>query len=277
SGNIPYSTVGLDWPAFGFEKNDRWQFSTDLAWVKGRSTVKVGFEYRHHKYPHKGWAVGGAAGNFNYNRLETAGYDAAGNNLSQTGAPLASLPPWYEGCRGPWVNVEFKVNPKLTVNAGLRLDYQTARTEQNDEYSTFDPNTPNPGAGNIPGAVIFAGSGPGRAGTRTFEEPKWDAWGPRVGFSYRAGDKTVVRGGYGMYYAGVAFGQFTGEPNIGFSSNPFAPNLTNGLYPAFLLDDGFPTSIITQPPFIDPTIANDASVIAVAPDGETLPRFQNWS
>jgi hypothetical protein len=86
-----------------------------------------------------------------------------------------------------------------------------------------------------------------------------------------------VRGGYGIYYAGVAFSQFTGEPNIGFSSNPFAPNLTNGLYPAFLLDAGFPTSIIKQPPFIDPTIANGASVIAVAPHGETLPRFQNWS
>ena len=49
----------LDWPRFGFEKNDRWQFSTDLAWVTGRSTIKVGFEYRHHKYPHKGWDRGG--------------------------------------------------------------------------------------------------------------------------------------------------------------------------------------------------------------------------
>jgi hypothetical protein len=65
-----------------------------------------------------------------------------------------------------------KVNPTLTLTAGLRLDYQTARTEQNDEYSTFDPTTPNPGAGNLPGAVIFAGTGPGRAGTRTFEDPK---------------------------------------------------------------------------------------------------------
>src|SRR5207245_6740268 len=133
--------------------------------------------------PHKGWAQGGTAGNFDFNRLETGGYDAAGNNLSQTGDPFASFllgqvhassqyiyaqPTWYENYLAPWVNAEFKVNSKLTLTAGLRLDYQTARTEQDDAYSTFDPTTPHPGAGNIPGAVIFAGSGPVSAGTRTF-------------------------------------------------------------------------------------------------------------
>jgi hypothetical protein len=289
---IPYNTVGLSWPGFGFEKNDRWQFSTDLAWVRGRSTIKVGFEYRHHKFPHKGWNPGPAAGNFDFNRLETGGYDAAGNNLSQTGDPFASFllgqvhaanqliyaqPTWYEDYLSPWINAEFKVSPKLTLTAGLRLDHQTARTEQNDEYSTFDPNTPNPGAGNRPGAVIFAGSGPGRTGSRTFENPDWDAWGPRAGFAYRLNDKTSIRGGYGMYYAGVAFSQFIGDPNLGFASNAAAPNQTNGAFPAFLLDAGFPQQNIRFPPFIDPTIANGGNVTAVAPDGETLPRFQNWS
>jgi Carboxypeptidase regulatory-like domain len=292
AGNIPYNTLGLSWPAFGYEKNDRWQFSTDLAWVRGRSTVKVGFEYRAHKFPHKGWNPGPNAGNFDFNRLGTGGYDASGNNLSQTGDPFASFllgqvhganqliyaqPTWYESYLSPWVNVEYKVSPKLTVTAGLRLDYQSARTEQNDEYSTFDPNTPNPGAGNIPGAVIFAGSGAGRTGSRTFENPSWDAWGPRAGFSYRVNDNTTIRGGYGMYYAGVAFSQFTGDPNLGFSSNAAAPNQTNGLFPRFHLDAGFPQNVIRQPPFIDPTIANGGGVPAVSPDGLTLPRFQNWS
>jgi hypothetical protein len=129
----------------------------------------------------------------------------------------------------------------------MRLDYQTARTEANDSYSTFDPNTPNPGAGGRLGAVIFAGSGPGRTGSRTFETPKWDAWGPRLGFSYRINESTTVRGGYGMYYAGVAFSQFTGDPNLGFSSNPSAVNVNNGQSAAFLLDAGFPQNRITLP------------------------------
>ena len=293
TGNTPYNAVGLDWPSFGYEKNDRWQFSTDLAWIRGKSTIKAGFEYRHQKYPHKGWATGGAAGNFNFNRLETGGYDAAGNNLSQTGDPFASFllgqvhdanqniyaqPTWFENYLSPWVNAEFKISPKLTLTAGLRLDYQTARTEENDEYSTFDANTPNPGAGGRPGAVIFAGDGPGRTGRRTFENPSWDAWGPRAGFSYRASDKNMIRGGYGMYYAGVAFSQFAaGDPNRGFSSNPAAPNTTNGQFPAFLLDNGFPTQTIQQPPFISPTVDLGGNPIAVDPNGLTLPRFQNWS
>ena len=291
AGNIPYNTVGLSWPAFGYEKNDRWQFSTDLAWVRGKSTIKVGFEYRHHKYPQQGWNPGPEAGNFDFNGLETGGYDAAGNNLSQTGDPFASFllgqvhqstqsiiakPTWFEDYLSPWINAEVKVSPKLTVNAGLRLDYQTARTELNDAYSTFDPNTPNPGAGNLPGALIFAGSGPGRTGSRTFENPKVNAWGPRLGFAYRANDKTSIRGGYGMYYAGVAFSQFTGNPNQGFQYNPTAVNTTNGLYPAHNLDAGFPTALIIQPPFIDPTLQNGQGITAVEPT-LTLPRFQNWS
>jgi hypothetical protein len=75
----------------------------------------------------------------------------------------------------------------------------------------------------------------------------------------------------------VAFSQFTGDPNLGFASNPTAPNQTNGLFPAFNLDAGFPRQTIIFPPFIDPTIANGGGVPAVSPDGETLPRFQNWS
>jgi hypothetical protein len=158
----------------------------------------------------------GAAGNFDFNRLGPAATTPPAATSARRAIPtrpscsgrftafqsIYAQPTWYENYLSPWINGEFKINSKLTLTAGLRLDYQTARTEQNDEYSTFDPTTPNPGAGNIPGAVIFAGSGPGRAGTRTFEDPKWDAWGPRVGFSYRVGDKTVVRGGTGSTRGG---------------------------------------------------------------------------
>ena len=105
--------------------------------------------------------------------------------------------------------------------------------------STFSPTTPNPGAGGIPGAMIFAGDGPGRTGQRKFEDVPKDAWGPRLGFAYRIDDKQAVRGGYGIYYANVAFNQ-GGAPTQGFASAPFAPNNTNGIFPAHHLDAGFP-------------------------------------
>jgi hypothetical protein len=143
-----------------------------------------------------------------------------------------------------------------------------------NQYSTFDPNTPNPGAGNLPGALDFAGqNGHGR----TFEDPKHDAWGPRLGFAYRVGNKTAIRGGYGIYYSGISFDQFIGQPTIGFQGNPTAANLNNGFTPAFKFDNGFPTNLITYPPFLDPTFANNTSPIAVAKNGLTLPRYQNYS
>jgi len=266
-GNVPYSTVGQNWTNFGFLVNNRWQFSNDLTWVKGRHSIKTGIEFRNHDFPFRGWGQG-TGGQFNFNRLGTAGYDAQGNNLSATGDPFASFllgqvqdasqtipvqPTFREFYTAGWINDEFKVSDKLTLTLGLRLDYQSARTETTDQYSTFDPNTPNPGAGGIPGALIFAGEGPGRSGRRTFENPPVDAWGPRAGFAYRLGEKQTIRGGYGIYYSGVAFDQFVGQPTLGFQANLLAPNSSNGVQPAFYLDQGFPQDRVTQPPFIDPT------------------------
>ena len=166
-GNIPYASIGAGgWPRFGFQTNNRWQFSDDLSWVKGKHTVKVGFEYRQHQFPFAGWGTFAQGGEFAFNNLETGGYDSTGNNLGQTGDPFASFllgqvhfstqtipfhPMFNEAYMAPWINDQFKVTRKLTLTLGLRFDYQFARTESHDQYSTFDPSTPNPGAGDLPG------------------------------------------------------------------------------------------------------------------------------
>lgn len=290
SGVVPYSGLGLGVQK-GTQTVNRWQFLDDITWVKGRHTIKAGFEYRHHQMPYTG-LIAYRMGTYNFAQTETGGYDAQGNTLSSTGDPFASMmlgqvdnadfvipenTTWNEAYLSPWINDEFKVNSKLTLTLGLRFDYQTARTESHDRYSNFDPTAPNPGAGGYPGAMVFAGTGPGRTGSRTFEDPKKDAYGPRFGFAYRLTDKSVVRGGYGIYYGGVNYSQFASDADIGFSTNPTAPNLTNGLSPAFSWDNGFPQNVITYPPTIDPTIANGTQPVAVAKDDLTLPRYQNWS
>jgi len=92
AGNIPYNSIGQNaWPSFGYLVNNRWQFSNDLTWVKGRHSLKTGFEFRYHDFPFRGWAAGAAAGNFDFNRLGTAGFDASGNSLGPTGDPFASF------------------------------------------------------------------------------------------------------------------------------------------------------------------------------------------
>ena len=120
-------------------------------------------------------------GSYDFNRLETGGFDASGNNLSGTGDSFASMIlgqvhdsnfqiptniTFYQNYISPWVNDEIKVTSKLTVTLGLRFDYQTALREAHDRYSTFDPTVPNPGAGGHLGAMVFAGTGSGRTGKR---------------------------------------------------------------------------------------------------------------
>ncbi|MCC7157401.1 MAG: TonB-dependent receptor [Bryobacterales bacterium] len=290
SGNTPYTQLGIGWIGAGFEAINRWQFANDLTWIKDRHNIKVGYEFRYHQFNFHGWAAS-TGGSFNFNRLGTSGYDANGNSLAGTGDPFASfllgqvhtssfLIPAFTTFNGDfnavYINDEYKVNNRLNLTLGLRFDYQFPWTERYDRMSTFDPTLPNPGAGGRLGALAFAGTGPGRTGSRTFDKAPKDAWGPRFGFAYKITDLTVLRGGYGIYYAGVTFGQGS-APIIGYQSNPTAPNLTNGLRPAFQLDDGFPRNLIRQPPFIDPTFSNGTAPVGYPGDGLIQPRYQNWS
>ena len=290
AGVSPYSHLGIAWQR-GMQTANRWQFLDDVTWIAGRHSIKGGIEFRHHQLNYAGYGAG-TMGSYDFNSLETGGITAQGNILSATGDPFASMilgqvhdanfaiptnVTFYENYISPWVGDEIKVTPKLTLTLGLRFDYQTPRTEGHDRYSSFDPTVPNPGAGGILGAMVFAGTGAGRTGARTFEDSKKDAWGPRFGFAYRLSDKDVLRGGYGIYYSGVAFDQFASLPTIGFATNPAVPNLTNGLSPAYYWDNTFPQSAIQHPPFIDPTVANGTQPVAIAKDGLTLPRYQNWS
>ena len=98
-----------------------------------------------------------------------------------------------------------------------------------------------------------------------------------MGFAYRLEETRLPFEGATGFILGVSFSQFVGDPTIGFSANPFVQTPDNGRTPAFQLDQGFPQSAIVKPPFIDPTISNGGSPIAVAKNGLTLPRYQNWS
>jgi hypothetical protein len=290
TGNTPYTQLGMQWIGSGFEGINRWQFANDLTWVKGTHSIKVGYEFRHHQFNFHGWAKS-TGGTFNFNRLTTSGYDANGNSLNQTGDPFASFLlgqvqtanftiPQFTTFTGNYtslyINDDIKVTSRLNLTLGLRFDYQFPWTERHNNFSTFDPTAPNPGAGGRPGALVFAGDGPGRSGRTVFDDVPVDAFGPRFGFAYRLRDSTVLRGGYGIYYAGVAFGQ-GGQPILGFEANNTAANVTNGLYPTFHLDAGFPRDQIRFPPFIDPTFANGTAPVGYPAEGLTLPRYQNWS
>src|SRR5205823_441405 len=298
NGPIGYTHYGTPWASGGSDINNRYQFLDDITWITGRHTLKAGVEFRYMTFPQTGWAVN-TGGNFTFNAGETSGYDASGTNLSaQTGdafasfilgqvdsanfsAPFSYMPKMKYS--SPWINDDFKLTPKLTLTFGLRFDWQSGLSEQHGKFSTFDPTAQNP-VGHL-GATIFNSS-------KAIGNSSWST-GPRFGFAYQIKNKTVVRGGYGIYYAGAQADSWDPYPVDGYQTNPVAPNITNGQFPAFYFQGtgscpsvygptkaapcGWPTGSIVLPPQLKPDVSNGGNPVGVDPKTYTMPRYQNWS
>src|SRR5438477_2905880 len=300
SGPQGYTAYGTPWASGGSDINNRYQFLDDVSWTTGKHTFKAGLEYRYMNFPQTGWAVN-TGGSLNFSSNETATYDFSGAIRSDvTGNGFASLLLGQVNSAGfsapfnympkmkysaPWINDDFKLTTKLTLSFGLRLDWQSGLYEQHGRFSTFDPTAQNP-VGHL-GATIFNSS-------KANGNSNWNV-GPRFGFAYALNNKTVVRGGYGIYYAGAQADSWDPYPVDGYQTNPTAPNLTNGLLPAFYFQGtgscpsqettnnvgavscGWPAGSIVLPPQLRADVANGGSPVGVAPKTYTMPRYQNWS
>lgn len=117
--------------------------------------------------------------------------------------PAGATASYYYGL---YLQDDWRVSNKLTVNLGLRYDVDVPRTERFDRLSFFDPDVPSAIAGmatspvcsecdNLRGALQFVNDG-----NRRQTSTDTNNWGPRVGFAYQANNKTVVRAGYGISY-----------------------------------------------------------------------------
>lgn len=141
---------------------------------------------------------------------------------------------------------DYKVTPKLTLNLGLRYDYGRPREEARGRFRGFDPNVPNPAAGGRLGAFVSADAAQGGIQAEHFGlvEPDKSNWGPRVGFAYALNDKTVVRSGFGLYYAPVIYNDFGNAGALGYS--PGAVNINGGL-DAFITLENYPNLPVANP------------------------------
>ncbi|MDQ6707132.1 MAG: TonB-dependent receptor, partial [Acidobacteriota bacterium] len=235
----------------------------------GRHTFKFGFEYARVNYGRldcngcAGSASFGSGATGNPGVSGTTGFDYASFLLGTAnggsfnyGANINYVYPYYAA----FAQDDIKVSSRLTLNIGLRYDLPLSRRESNFQNSNFDPTVPNPGAGNLPGALIFAGTGPGRTGRTTLLEYRKNAWGPRFGFAYQLSSKTVVRAGGGiMYDANREDGNADGGiQGFGGSFGAIGSYLTTNI--SFLLKDGYNTfgSLVAagKPPIVSPTIQN---------------------
>lgn len=250
---------------YGWDSSKLWDeyhtvygLDENVSWVKGNHSFKFGYSFQLLMLNTNN--RNNAAGNFFFNRLETA---APADNSGNSGNSFASFMlgalhqggfsvPFSGMLRFPYHAVfaqdDWKITPKLTMNIGLRYELNMGAYEKHDRMSNFDPTVPNPAANNYPGALVFLGSGPGRTGNRHL----WNnasGWGPRFGLAYQITQKTVVRGGFGIFYGSEKAPGLT-PSSTGFSSSPTWTSVDQGITPAFYWDQGFPAW--QAPPFIDP-------------------------
>jgi hypothetical protein len=268
-----------------------WHLAESVSWIKGRHEFKFGFDFRRQNVNQDPIDYSNVQGSFTFANFETANPASRAN----TGNAFASFllgavdqgqvrftalnRNSHFGDQGWYVQDNFKVTSKLTLNLGVRYEIPLPRWDSNNEMTSFSPNLANPAAGGIPGALAYAGSGPGHTGQKYFSNIDYKDVAPRLGFAYALNQKTVIRGGWGIYYApgnALSYGFCDTGCNFGYDATPV--RLSDGLNPAFLWDGGFvPPAGFTPPPNINPSYANGSSPAYISPESGLAPRIQNWS
>ncbi len=145
---------------------------------------------------------------------------------------------------------DWRPTSRLTVNLGLRWDFQAPPTERYNRISSFDYEGTNPYG--TPGRFVFAGS---TTGSRYLWKPQYKDFGPRVGLAYRLTDTTVIRAGYGLSYLPTNTGYFNGPFTYGMASfAPFTDAQPFGLNPQGVLAGDFgEVTRVVEPTRDDPT------------------------
>ncbi len=264
--------------------DNTWQYDDTVLWEHGRHNFKFGGETRLQQFNIN--ILTGTSGEFGFSTGPTSnpsvpdsGFGFASFYLGAASSGDIYLPEildWRVKYYSAFAQDDWKLTPKLTADLGLRWEITTPVTEAHDEMSYMDPTVPNPGAGDLPGAYVFQGTGPGRLGTNTSQTAFKNAYGPRVGLSYQLHAGTVIRAGYGIYYDDLKVGGFGENDSAGFTSSYTYPTPASLQTPTVILSqiNAYPGPL---PPFIDPTVQNgqDPTVILskVARPGTT----QTWT
>ena len=246
-----------------------WGLRDDLSYIHSKHSLKFGFQFQDQHAD--GFGQQDIAGRADFSFLSTSipgnsSFPASGGSSfasfltgqaflgrTETIRNVTQRYPYF----GFYAQDDFRVTRKLVVNFGLRYDLTLPPTNANDEYSDFNPTKPNPAAGNIPGALWFAGNGTGRENTRSLVPAWYGGWGPRLGVAYTVNEKTTIRAGFGRSFSRITAVQGSGH-FAGFIGQYQFNNGSQGISPTFLLDQGLPAYKL--PPAIDPGFSNGNTI-----------------
>jgi hypothetical protein len=272
----------------GGQWNTTYHLAQSLSWVRGTHEFKFGWDLRRMKT--RSEDLYGTNGYYTFSSAQTAlnpsSISKTGNSFasfllgtpyeaSSTATPVTKLQARY-GYHAGFFQDNWRITPNFTLSYGVRYEIPIGWHDVDGNYSSLNTAKPNAGAGGLPGALIFAGYGAGRENKKRLYNTDFSSVGPRVGFAYRAGAKTSIRGGFGIYYQALGNGGCGCQD--GFSGS-FAQS-SDGFNPAFYWDQGGvqPPAGFKPPPRLDPSFDNFGTTVYRMSDSYgKAPRIYNWS
>ncbi len=242
------------------QANGYYQYGTNatLSKLLGAHSLKVGGDYRVIGVDSINY--GTSTGTFTFSGLYTGnaaadlllGYPVSGN------VPLNTRVNGYVNYSSLYAQDDWRLNDNLTINYGIRMERETGLAEKDNQATVgFDYNATSPlnskvnvidpltGARrDIKGGLMYAGVG----GNPTVQgnQPAVKV-APRIGMVYSMTPKTVVRGGWGLYYApwNYAAAGTDGWGQIGYSATTLIQNpQTAGSVPTVTIDNPFPNGLV---------------------------------
>ncbi len=266
---------------YGASANGSEVLKDEMTKAWGKHTLHFGYQYTRYFYNEENYSGSGIF-KFSPNQTALPGFTSDTGNafasflLGAVNSASNNVAGLSDGFRGPyhamWIQDDFKVTPKLTINAGFRWEVITPFYERTNRMSYIDLSQPDPAAGNLNGVITFK-----NRPTTTY----WGEIGPRLGIAYQVNNKMVVRVGYAMMntppttnnwgYGGFTTG-YNATINVPAGSSPtgFA------LDPAMYMSQPFP-SLGYALPDKNPGDANFNANQTVSPDANRPGYVQNYN
>ena len=261
--------------------------------VMGRHQLKFGAEYRYGISTVENPLAGVNLGNLQFTRNFTSlrpnvnNLTAAdGGNafasfllgyMASTNVQRSPTFDWRSAYTGVYLQEDWRVSNRLTLNAGVRWDYEAPVTETNNQvnggfdFNAVALNCPACPASGLPaqlkGGLTFADG--------AFYKKDLNNFGPRLGFTFNASRKSVVRGGYGLTYLDSSTNRGT---QTGFTrTTAYVASLDANRTPANRLANPFPNGILEPAgPALGPATALGTNISFDINDRK-IPEFHQWS
>jgi hypothetical protein len=272
--------IGASGPPLVINRPSMWNPVVSVSWVRGAHSIKTGYEHRAFLRNNRNYTMAAPpAGTYTFNQATTGGPDpdAPGSAGSAYGSFLIGVPAAGNFAMNPalamkgaytaaYLQDDWRVNSRLTLNLGLRWDYEGAVTERYDRVTWLDFDSPNPAAQavnqkyaeirrqfqarspavaavlpetlTLRGGVQYAGKGQRRQAVSDLNN-----FGPRFGFAYSPVRQWALRGGYGIFFTPQTGGP-SNDVVAGYQTNTAITGLGADRRPQVSLSDPFPAGLV---------------------------------